>query len=270
VARVCIGRQDDPRPQSRDHANIARASAALGKDGVEEINTLMLPVARDDGVADVRLLSSDTTAQEWPRGYPNAPGILRGVAQRGGRALTKRNTRAVVGVDTARAQGQTILKTVKEHHLLATGKQAKRQVLTRWLTEVGPVVVQTRRLVPGLGDRRDRVTHNALTTLKSMHEVVKRLSPQSVQWSTPGVVAQGKIVHAGVTQARAIVRHKAGKDVEFGLPYLRSRRGGGDVFGTLIRGGVDESKRPLQALATYREIFGAQATPALVVYDRGG
>jgi hypothetical protein len=58
--------------------------------------------------------------------------------------------------------------------------------------------------------------------------------------------------------------------VEFGLPYLLSRLGGGSIFGTLIRGVIDESKMPLQALATSREIFGAQATPALVVYDRGG
>jgi len=27
---------------------------------------------------------------------------------------------------------------------------------------------------------------------------------------------------------------------------------------------------PFQALATYREIFGAHATPTLMVYDRGG
>ena len=74
----------------------------------------------------------------------------------------------------------------------------------------------------------------------------------------------------GVTQARAIVRNKAGKKVEFGLPYLLSRLGGGYVFGTLIRGRVNESKMPLQALAGYRAIFGAQATPTLVVYDRGG
>jgi hypothetical protein len=58
--------------------------------------------------------------------------------------------------------------------------------------------------------------------------------------------------------------------VEFGLPYLLSRLGGGDVFGTLIRGVVDESKMPLQALAGYRAIFGAHATPTLMVYDRGG
>jgi len=270
VARVFIGRQADPRPQIRDHSNIARAYAALGKDGVEEINTLILHVARDCGFADVSLLSSDTTAQELPIGYPNEPGILRGLAQRCGRALTRLKTRAVVGVETALAQVQTILKTVKEHHLFAKGQAAKRQVLTRLLTEVGQLVVQTRLLARGLGARRDRVTHNALTTLQTMHEVAKRLIPQIVQWMTTGVVAKGKIVHAGVTQARAIVRHKAGKAVEFGLPYLLSRLGGGYVFGTLLRGGIAESKMPLQALAGYRAIFGAQATPALLVYDRGG
>src|SRR5215831_19998933 len=128
VARVFMGRQDDRSPQIRDHSNIARAYAALGREGVEEVNTLMLHVAKDFGFADVGILSSDTTAQELPLGYPNEPGILRGWAQRCGRALSKLKTRAVVGVDTALAQVQTILRTVKEHHLFAKGKQAKRQV----------------------------------------------------------------------------------------------------------------------------------------------
>jgi len=270
VARVFLGRQADPSPQIRDHSNIARAYAALGKDGVEEVNAFMLHVAKDCGFADTSILSSDTTAQELPMGYPNEPGILRGWAQRCGRALVKLKTRAVVGVDTALAQVQTILRTVKEHHLFAKGKQEKRQVLTRLLTEVGQLVVQTRLLVQRLGERRDRVTQHAMTTLQTMHEVAKRLIPQIVQWITTGVVAKGKIVPVGVTQARALVRHKAGKEVEFGLPYLLSRLGGGYVCGTLIRGVVDESKMPLQALAGYRAIFGAHATPTLIVYDRGG
>jgi hypothetical protein len=270
VARVFIGRQGTRSPQIRDHSNIARAYVALGKDGVDEITALILHVAKNLGFADVRILSSDTTAQELPLGYPNEPGILRGWAQRCGRALAKLKTRAVVGVDAALAQVQTILKTVKEHHLFAKGTQAKRQVLTRLLTEVGQLVVQTRVLAQGLSTRRDRVTQHAVTTLQTMHEVAKRLIPQIVQWITTGVVAKGKILHAGVTQARALVRHKAGKDVEFGLPYLLSRLGGGYIFGTLIRGVVDESKMPLQALAGYRAIFGAHATPALLVYDRGG
>jgi hypothetical protein len=270
VARVFIGRQGAPSPQIRDHSNIARAYVALGKDGVDEITALILHVAKNLGFADVRILSSDTTAQELPLGYPNEPGILRGWAQRCGRALAKLKNRAVVGVDPALAQVQTILKTVKEHHLFAKGKQEKRQVLTRLLTEVGQLVVQTRVLVQGLGARRDRVTQHALTTLQTMHEVAKRLIPQIVQWITTGVVAKGKILHAGVTQARALVRHKVGKEVEFGLPYLLSRLGGGYIFGTMIRGVVDESKMPLQALEGYRAIFGAHATPTLLVYDRGG
>src|SRR5467141_4813468 len=113
VARVFIGRQDDGRPQIRDHSNIARAYAALGKEGVDEINALMLHVAKDFGFADVSILSSDTTAQELPIGYPNEPGILRGLAQRCGRALAKLKTRGVVGVDHALTQVQTILRSVK-------------------------------------------------------------------------------------------------------------------------------------------------------------
>src|SRR6516165_6321384 len=217
---------------------------------------------------------------QYPLIRYDGPGVAHRVSQRTRhlagvgpalwRALTKLKTRAVVGVDAALTQVQTILRSVKEHHLFAKGKQDKRQVLTRLLTEVGQLVVQTRRLVQGLGARRDRVTQHAMTTLKAMHEVAKGLIPQIVQWITTGVVAKGKIVHAGITQARAIVRNKAGKKVEFGLPYLLSRIGGGYIFGTLLQGVVDETKMPLEALAGYRHIFGPQATPALVVYDRGG
>ena len=114
----------------------------------------------------------------------------------------------------------------------------------RLLTEVGQLVVQTRPMVTQLGQRRDRVTQSARATLGAMHAVAKRLIPQIVQWITTEVVAQGKIIHAGLTQARAIVRNKAGKKVEFGLPYLLSRLGGGYVFGTLIRGVMDEQQFP--------------------------
>ena len=97
VARVFIDRQGDPHPQIRDHSNIARAYAALGKDGIEEINALVLHVAQRYGFVDIGILSSDTTAQELPMGYPNEPGILRGVAQRCGRALKKLKDRGGLG-----------------------------------------------------------------------------------------------------------------------------------------------------------------------------
>jgi len=74
----------------------------------------------------------------------------------------------------------------------------------------------------------------------------------------------------GIPQARAIVRNKAGKKTEFGLAYLISRLGGGYLFGTLIAANADERQMPLKALSGYRAIFGQEATPELVVYDRGG
>ena len=270
VARVFIGCQNEVMTQIRDHSNIARASAALGKDGIEAINGLILHLAKEFGFANIGILSSDTTAQELPIGYPNEPSILRGLAQRCGRALTGLKKRGVRGVESALGQVETILKTVKEHHLFAKGKAVKRQVLTRLLSEVGQLVAQTRPLVGRLAQSHDAVIQRAARRLLAMHEVAKGLVPQIVQWMLTGVVAKGKILHAGLTQARAIVRNKAGKKVEFGLPYLLSRLGGGYVFGTLLQGAVDETKMPLQALRDYRAIFGAQATPELLVYDRGG
>jgi hypothetical protein len=227
VARGFIGRQDAPRPQIRDHSNVARAYPALGKDGVEEIKALILRVAQAFGFAEARILSADTTAQALPMGSPNAPGMVRGVAQRGGRALAKRTRRGVLGGDRALEQVQTILRSVKEPPLFAKSKDEKRQGLTRLLTEGGPWIVQTRPLVARLAPSRDCVPPSAPATLAAMHEVAQRLIPPIVPWITTAVVAKGTIVQAGLTQARALVRTKAGKQGAFGWPYLLSRLGGG-------------------------------------------
>jgi hypothetical protein len=270
VARVFIGRQRDVQAQIRDHSNIARAYAALGQAGIDEVTHLVLKEAHRFGFVDEGVMSSDTTAQELPIGYPNEPGILRGLAQRCGRALRQLKKRGVQGLDAALEQAETILRSVKEHHLFTTGREDKRQVLTRILKEVGELMVQTRPLVERLGTRLDRVLQSACSRLMAMHEVIKPLMGQIVHWLTTGNVAANKIVHVGIPQARAIVRNKAGKKTEFGLAYLISRLGGGYVFGERITANADERQMPLKALAGYRAIFGQQATPELVVYDRGG
>ena len=211
-----------------------------------------------------------TTAQELPIGYPNEPGILRGLAQRCGRALERLKQRGMAGLEGALDQVQTILRSVKEHHLFTRDKADKRQVLIRILREVGALMVQTRPLVEHLANRSDRVIQSARSRLMAMHEVIKPLMGQIVQWISTGKVAANKIVHVGIPQARAIVRNKAGKKTEFGLAYLIGRLGGGYLFGTRIAANADERQMPLKALAEYRTIFGQEATPELVVYDRGG
>ena len=270
VARVFIGRHGDAQAQIRDHSNIARAYAALGKAGLDELNHLVIKEAHRFGFVDERVLSADTTAQELPIGYPNEPGILRGLAQRCGRALIQMNKRGMQGLESALHQVQTILRSVKEHHLFTPGKAAKREVLTRILKEVGALIVHTRPLVKRLETSADRVMQSARSRLLAMHEVIKPLMGQIVHGISTGKVAANKIVHVGIPQARAIVRNKAGKKTEFGLAYLISRLGGGYLFGTLIAANVDERQMPLKALSGYRVIFGQEATPELVVYDRGG
>jgi hypothetical protein len=144
VARVCIGRQDAPTPQMRDHSHSARAATAVGKDGLEAVQALLLPVAKDHGCADVGRVSADPTAQELPIGSPTEPGLLRGVAQRCGRAWATRTARGVLGGATALPQVETILRSVTEPQLFATGKAEKRPLFTRRLTAVGQLVGQTR------------------------------------------------------------------------------------------------------------------------------
>ena len=270
VARLFIGRYRDVKAQIRDHSNIARAYAALGKAGIEEVTRLVIKEAHRFGFVDEGGLSADTTAQELPMGYPNEPGILRGLAQRVGRTLTQLKTRGIQGLDYALDQVQTVLRSVKEHHLFTKGREEKREVLTRILTEVGELVAQTRPLVEALETSSDQVMQSARSRLVAMHEVIKPLMRQIVHWLTTGKVAANKIIHVGIPQARAIVRNKAGKKTEFGLGYLISRLGGGYVFGTLIAANADERQMPLKALSGYREIFGQEATPELFVYDRGG
>ena len=270
VARVFIGRHCDAQAQIRDHSNIARAYAALGKAGIDEVNHLVIQEAHRYGFIDEGVLSADTTAQELPIGYPNEPGILRGLAQRCGRALTQLVKRGLCGLDRAQEQVQTILRSVKEHHLFTTGKADKREVLTRIVKEVGALIVQTRPLVERLETSADRAIQSARARLMAMHEVIKPLMGQIVQWISTGKVAANKIVHVGIPQARAIVRNKSGKKTEFGLAYLISRVGGGYLFGERIAANADERQMPLKALWGYRAIFGQEATPELIVYDRGG
>ena len=128
VARVFIGRQDTPSPQIRDHSNIARAYAALGKDGIDQINTLMLHVAKACGFADVSIpLGRYHSARvaHWVsqrtgyllRGMGPALWPRPGEAQNAGRLGSRGCLRA--GADDPQVS--------QEHHLFAQSKQEKRR-----------------------------------------------------------------------------------------------------------------------------------------------
>ena len=253
--------------QVRDHASIARAEAALGAAGKAAVNALVITSARELGFAGTELLSSDTTVQEPALGYPNEPGILKGWAERIERALKKLKIRSVQGAQAGIEKARTIYNSVKHHHLFASTKGEKQRILQQIVKQSEELAKTVAGVSKQVSERCGRVKQNAKATLIQMGAVAHTLLPQIKQWLTTGKVATEKIIHAGLTQARAIPKGRG--RVKFGLKWLLHRLTGGYLFGHRVAPRADENQMPAESLKDYRELLGQKATPKLVVYDRG-
>ena len=270
VARLFLGIEGQLSPRVRDHSNIARAQASLGVAGWQEVNELIVGEATRLGFGQVEMVSSDTTVQEPAIGYPNEAGIMRGVAQRVYRSLVKVKEKGLEAVEAGKGKAKELFKTVKEYHLFARTPEQKGQLLHQLVAQSGELIAHSQEVIRQVGRSAKRVTQSAVRKMGQMIEVSATLLPQIGHWLQTGVVARGKILHAGITQARAIVKNKAGKRVEFGLKWLVNRIEGGYVFGRVVEAGADERAMPIEAMKDYQRVFGAQAVPKMSVYDRGG
>jgi hypothetical protein len=270
VSRLFVGSENQLSPHVKDHSNIARAQAYLGVEGWQEVNERIVGEATRLGFGSMEVLSSDTTVQEPAIGYPNEAGILRGLAQRVYRSLVKVKEQGVGAVSKGREKAKEIFKTVKEYHLFAKGQEKKDELLSQLVEQTKELMTHSQKVIKQVGGSALRVTQSAVVKLEQMVKVSAQLLPQILQWLQTGVVATGKLLHAGITQARAIVKNKAGKRVEFGLKWLLNRIEGGYVFGRVVEARADEREMPIAAVKDYKRVFGAKAAPKMSVYDRGG
>ena len=270
VSRLFIGLEDQLSPHVRDHSNIQRAQDALGVEGWREVNELVVSRATRLGFGQPQILSSDTTVQEPAIGYPHEAGILKGVAQRVYRGLVKLKEKRSRVIEAGKEKAKEIFKTVKQYHLFAKSKEKKDELLYQLVEQTRQLMGHSREVIKQAGHSSKRVTQSVVLKLEQMVEVSAALLPQILQWLQTGVVATGKILHAGITGARAIVKNKAGKRVEFGLKWLINRIEGGYVFGREVEARADEREMPVEAMKDYKRVFGAKAAPKMGVYDRGG
>jgi hypothetical protein len=238
--------------------------------GWREVNELIVGEATRLGFGQVEIVSSDTTVQEPAIGYPNEAGIMRGVAQRLSRSLVKVKEKGLEAVEAGKEKAKEIFKTVKEYHLLARTPEQKAHLLHQLVAQTEELIAHSQEVIRQVGRSAERVTQSAVRKMGQLVEVSATLLPQIVQWLQTGVVAKGKILHAGITMARAIVKNKAGKRVEFGLKWLINPIEGGYVFGRVVEAGADERAMPIEAMKEYQRVFGAKAVPKTSVYDRGG
>lgn len=267
VARRFLALPDAELKSIRDHSSIARAEAALGAEGKAAVNALVLKTAERLKFTDGETLSADTTVQEPAIGYPNEPGILKGWTERIARALQKLRARGVKAARAGIAQAREIYKSVKHHHLFAKTKEEKQQILEQIVKQSEELAKTVQEVSKQVSKRCGRVKQSAAARLRQMGEVAWALLPQIKQWMETGKVATEKILHAGITAARAITKG-AGK-VKFGMKWLLNRVKGGYLFGKRVEPRADENKMPQEALKDYRQVFGAKATPKMLVYDRG-
>jgi hypothetical protein len=267
LARRFLALQDAELKPIRDHSSIARAEAALGAKGKSEVNALVIKTAAQLRFTDGETLSSDTTVQEPAIGYPNEPGILKGLAERIERALRKLQKRGVKLAQVGIKQAKEIYHSVKEHHLFARTKVEKQKLLARLVAQAEALSKTTKEVSEQVSKRCGQVKRTAAAKLHRMVEVSQELIPQIKAWLKTGRVATEKILHAGITAARAIVKGR-GK-VKFGMKWLICRVRGGYLFGRRVAARADENTMPQEALTDHRRVFGKQATPTMVVYDRG-
>lgn len=274
VARLFVGVAEQQWPQVRDHSNIDRAEAALGEAGWKAVNELIVRQAASLGFADPTILSSDTTAQEPAIGYPHEAGILNGIAQRVYRSLVKIQEtvteKVVPGLAEAKEKAREIFRQVKEYHLFTKGKEAKDRVVLELVKQARELIGHSEEVIREVAKNGARKVQSGVQKMREMVEVTQTLLPQILKWINTGFVATGKILHAGISEARSIVRNKAGKKVEFGFKWLINRLEGGYVFGRAVAAQASEYQMPIEALKDYRGIFGKDKAPELQVYDRGG
>jgi len=267
VARRFLDLTSQPSMWVRDHSNIARAESALGAEGKAEVNALIIKTARELGFTNGAILSSDTTVQEPAIGYPSEPAILKGWAERIERSMKKLKKRgmkiAVEGIEKARE----IYKRVKEYHLFAKTKEAKKKLLEPILEQSEELKEKANQVISQISQRCGEIKQKAARRLKRMVEVAEVLVGQIKVWIKSGKTATDKIIHTGITKARAIVKRKG--VVKFGLKWLINRIKGGYLFGKRVEARADENLMPEEGLKDYREVMGEKATPRMVVYDRG-
>ena len=269
VFRIFVGWQNYTGSLIRDHANIAKTMTALGEEGVKELNDCVLVTALQQGYTELSELSADTTCQEVKIGYPNEPGILRGLAQRAQRCLTTLCKEGKKKLTSAFNHCASIIKKCKGHHLFAKTQEKKQSICKQMVKTTVALIQEVKKIIPRIKEDANKVALNAGQQLNKLVDVGARLIPQIEHWLDTGSVAAGKILHAGLDTARAIPRGKLGKKVEFGYRWLICRLKKGYIFGQLLITSLSEFDMPEIALNQYQDIFGAEQKPELFVYDRG-
>lgn len=248
-----------------DHTSIETFRSQLGAEGAEELNQIIVGVARTEGFTDAKLCSSDTTVQEAPIAYPTEVGHMKNIADK----LVGIGSKIRRGVsDRLKALAEQARKTFREIRLFTRGKTEKvierKKQLSR---ELQKTVAKMERI---LREELGQMGLQAKDKHEPMLALYRKMLSQIRQWHRTGFHPDSKIISLWLTDARAITRAKVGKATEFGRRWIITRLTKGYIIGTVCKrlgSGADTSLMP-DILSHFERTMGCD--PKIAVYDRGG
>jgi hypothetical protein len=150
---------------------------------------------------------------------------LKGRAEGIARALKKLRAGGVQGAKEGIVQAPEVYRHVKHYQLVANTKAEKQKILAATVKQSEELSARTQAVLQEVSARCGRVKQRAAATLRRMGAVAHTLLPQIQQGMRTGRVATEKIIHPGITVARAITKGR-GK-VKFGMKWLLNRLRGG-------------------------------------------
>jgi IS5 family transposase len=207
-----------------------------------------------------------STTQEAKIPYPNEVGLMSRYASMMGKCLKKAGEKFTKVNKKLKKATSKIKGLVRNSHLFAKTKEAKRKVAKKLLHLISDIHEETRKVIFS----SSRLKSKSLQEISRLTEVMEKLIPQMRHFIETGFVASKKIIHLMMTELYSIVRGKSGKPVEFGIKWGINRLKGGFLQGFLIEGGkhVSDKRFCIEALKVFHREFGQ--IPKTYGFDRGG
>jgi IS5 family transposase len=243
------------------------------------LNERVVMLARDLKVTRGRKLRLDSTVVETIIHHPSDSSLLAD----GVRVVSRLLRRAKPVLGGAAGFGQAVFRTrtrsarrlVQGLHRLGRGKgeevvQAMRRAYARLIAVARKTQGQAEQVCTMLRPRREataqRLVQQFETFLPRLKQVLVQTERRAIRGET--VPAGDKIVSLFEPHSRIIVRHKAGKPVEFGRKLWLEEAEGGIVSGwRLLDQAGQDTAYLLPSLAAHQARFGKP--PWLVAGDRG-
>lgn len=251
--------------ESIDHTSIETFRSQLCKEGVEELNQIVVKTAIGEGFTGTGLMSSDTTVQEAPIAYPTEVGHMRNIARKLVGIGAKIKARITGKLGKLAGEAQDLFTQIR---LFTRGKKEKAVERKKKLgKKLQRTVAKMRRLVQ---KKVERLGSAAKEKYREDMELYRHMLAQIRHWMRTGFHPSHKIVSLWMREARAITRAKAGKATEFGRRWIITRLERGYIIGKPCKklgSDADTSLMP-EALEHFESTLGE--LPKMAVYDRGG